>query len=226
MGIDRTKWPQHSVRAVDKWILSADLGQSTDPTALCALNHRVVPLDEWKQDDKAEVWRQGKTEHFDVRHLQRLPLGMPYPEQVQHVANVLARPPLTSAKFVVDETGVGRAVADIFDRAGLKPDRVTITAGLETTQHGAYSWHVSKTQLISALDARLHTGELKIAAELSEAGALQEELLDSRRKVSEAGRATWSARVGAHDDLVLAVAIALWRALHGPGAWSSRPLPF
>jgi hypothetical protein len=222
--MNRSDWPQHAVRAVDKWILGVDLGQSTDPTALCALNHRIVPVDDWTQDDKAQCWRQAKTEHFDVRHLQRLPLGMPYPEQVQHVANVLSRPPLVGARLVIDETGVGRAVADIFDQAGLKPDRVTITAGLEITQHGAHSWHVSKTQLISALDARLHTGELRIAAELNEAGALQEELLDFRRKVSEAGRSTWSARVGAHDDLVLSVAIALWRALHGPGVFVSQEL--
>jgi hypothetical protein len=70
--------------------------------------------------------------------------------------------------------------------------------------------------LISVLDARLHTGELKIAAALSDAGALQEELKDFQRKVSEAGRATYAARIGAHDDLVLSVAIALWWATSGP----------
>jgi hypothetical protein len=47
----------------------------------------------------------------------------------------------------------------------------------------------------------LHTGELKIAAALSDAGALQEELKDFQRKVSEAGRATYNARTGAHDEL-------------------------
>ncbi len=50
---------------------------------------------------------------------------------------------------------------------------------------------------------------------LSDAGALQEELKDLR-KVSDAGRATHNARTGAHDYLVLAVAIALWWATSGP----------
>jgi hypothetical protein len=54
----------------------------------------------------------------------------------------------------------------------------------------------------------LHTDELKIAAALSDAGALQEESKDFQRKVSDAGRATYNARLGAHDDLI-AVAIAL-----------------
>jgi len=45
----------------------------------------------------------------------------------------------------------------------------------------------------------LHTGELKIAAALSDAGALQEELKDFQRKVSDAGRATYNARPCAHN---------------------------
>src|SRR5215470_17067807 len=102
------------------------------------------------------------------------------------------------------------------DRAGLRPNRVTITAGLEATQYDAYTWHVPKGLLISGLDARMHTGELRIAAALGEAGALRDELKDFQRKVSEAGRATYAARTGAHDDLVLAVAIALWFATSRP----------
>ena len=67
------------------------------------------------------------------------------------------------------------------------------------------------------LDALLHKGVLRFAAALQEAGAMAEELKDFRRKVSDAGRATYAARVGRHDDLVLSVAIACW--------WASRPPP-
>jgi hypothetical protein len=70
----------------------------------------------------------------------------------------------------------------------------------------------------------LHTGELKIAAGISEAGNLADELKDFRRYVSAAGRNTWSARTGAYDDLVLAVAIALWLATLKSGEWSSQCL--
>jgi len=38
---------------------------------------------------------------------------------------------------------------------------------------------------------------------------------DFKRKVSEVGWATYAARVGAHDNLVLSVAIALWTATQG-----------
>lgn len=211
------EWRHLPERAIDRWIMGVDLGQSTDPTAICVMHHRIVPLEKWTPNDKTYTWRQDRTEHFDVRHLQRLPLGMAYPEQVQRVADILVRPPLNAGcKLVIDETGVGRPVGDLMDQAGLRPNRVTITAGLETTQHGARTWHVPKGLLISGLDARLHTGELKIAAALSDADALQEELKDFQRKVNEAGRASYNARTGAHDDLVLAVAITLWWATSGP----------
>ena len=189
----------------DSFVLAADLGQSNDFTALAVIHHRRT----------SHLTLKGKEtpagEFFDVRYLARLPLGLSYVEQVDRVRDLLARPPLNmGAELVVDETGVGRAVADLFDGGGLKPTRVTITAGNEQSNQGRGRWHVAKGRLISALDARLHTGELRFAAELAEAGTMAAELKDFRRRVSAAGRYTYSAREAAHDDLVLAVAIGLW----------------
>lgn len=225
--LNRAHWRQiRAAPKIDRMIVGVDLGQSMDPTAICVLRHRVEPLDKWTANETAKTWRQDRIERFDCPWIQRLPLGLAYTTQAQDVANLLARPPLSAGcTLLLDETGVGRAVADIFDQAGLRPHRVTITAGLETTQHGARSWHVPKGVLISAVSARLHTGELRFAADLGDSAALREELQDFRRKVSEAGRATYAARTGAHDDLVLAVAIALWWATSGPTS-SSEPLPF
>ncbi|MGY3452484.1 hypothetical protein [Bradyrhizobium sp. USDA 4353] len=160
-----------------------------------------------------------------MRHLERLKLGMSYPRQIQHVADLLARPPLNllNPRLVIDETGVGRPVGDMFDAAGLYPSRITITAGLEATQHGARTWHVPKGMLISNLEAHSHSGELRIAAAANDAAALKDELKDFKRKISEAGRTTYAARVGAHDDLVLSVAIALWMATNWP-TWTREEL--
>ena len=66
--------------------------------------------------------------------------------------------------------------------------------------------------LISGVDAALHAGALRFAKELGKAHALHEELKDFRRHLSATGKATYQARIGKHDDLVLAVAIALWWA--------------
>ena len=56
----------------------------------------------------------------------------------------------------------------------------------------------------------LHGGELRFADELREREALREELKDFRRHVTNAGRATYERAPASIDDLVLAVAIALW----------------
>jgi hypothetical protein len=219
--LNRASWRQVPAKPFDRWIVGVDLGQVSDPTAIAVLNHRVVALGTWTASEGRRLWREDQTEHFDIKHLERLPLGSSYPSQVSHVGNLLSRAPLNGAKLVVDETGVGRPVCDLFEQAGLRPARVTITGGLEQTQTGSRSYHVPKGVLISALEARLHTGELKIAAALTDAPALQSELEDFQRKVNEAGRPSYNARQGAHDDLVLSCAIALWYAVTRPSSeWS------
>ena len=196
--------------ATIKYKLAADLGQSQDPTAIAVIEHTHA-FREWARGGADQV-----EDTFDVRHLQRLPLGLSYPAVVAEVARLLARPPLVgNCELVVDATGVGVAVADIFDTAGMNPTRVSITAGAEQSFANG-SWHVAKQVLISTLDARLHTGELRFAKDLHEAGTMADELKDFRRKVSVAGRYTFEARVGKHDDLVLAVAIALWSCVGLP----------
>ena len=196
--------PPVSWRSPYYYFVGVDLGQSQDPTSLCVL----AACEEI--GDPTEPARYV----YDVRHLMRFPLGMSYPEMITQIGLILGRPPLgLLTELVVDETGVGRAVGDIFNERGLKPIKVTITAGNEEGQSGFARYTVPKQILISNLDALMHTGELRIAADLRESPALESELKDFRRHVSEAGRNTYQARVGAHDDLVLAVAIALWRAV-------------
>ena len=214
------RWRRVRAEAKEAFIVAADLGQSTDPTAICVLHHTITPLETWtvvKHPNGGGSTKQDVCERFDVRHIERVPLGTSYVDITAIVAAIKNRPPLRyDADLLIDETGVGRAVGDIFDDAGLKPIRVTITAGAnDATQESSRRWHVPKMVLISALDARLHTGELRFAAELQEAGTMAEELKDFRRKVSAAGRHQYEARVGRHDDLVLSVALAVW--------WASRP---
>jgi hypothetical protein len=205
------------------YVAGVDLGQSNDPTAVCVLEWEKGILDgnsEWERHTCTGTLPQKPGQRLAVVHLERLQLGLAYPELVQIVKDMLARPPLDAptTALIIDETGVGRAVGDIFVQAGMRPQRVTITAGNEeTAAHGFNRWSVAKTILISRLDAALHTGDLRIAQELRETGPLIEELKNFQRSVSAAGRAIYGARVGMHDDLVLAVSLATW--------WATRPPP-
>jgi hypothetical protein len=59
---------------------------------------------------------------------------------------------------------------------------------------------------------RFSLKELRIAPELAEAPVLREELLDFSRKVSETGHVSYNAKVGKHDDEIIAVCLCLFMA--------------
>ncbi|WP_122263866.1 hypothetical protein [Ornithinimicrobium cerasi] len=127
----------------------------------------------------------------------------------------MRRPPLsTDALPVIDRTGVGVAVMDMFTEAwrdgpmaGItRPVGVTITGG----DHGT-DYNVLESDLMGAVQATLQGGRLRIAPGPL-VPVLQKELLAFRQKISAAGRTTYDAprREGeGHGDLVMALALAL-----------------
>lgn len=185
-----------------------DLGQSADYTALAIL----------------EVGRE-----YHARHLQRFALGTPYPAIVSQVGAIMQAPALRGrCLLVVDATGVGAPVVDLLFAAGLPCVAITIHGGDAVTGAGN-AWRVPKRDLVSILQVLLQTGRLKFAAELPEAPILIQELMAFRVTISDAGHDSYAAwREGAHDDLVLAVALALWYCERAPLQWeevvSMRPV--
>jgi hypothetical protein len=154
---------------------------------------------------------------YQVGHLARLPLGTTYPNVVTHVGHLLARFP--GAELAIDLSGVGRPVFDMFVYSGVSPCGVNITAGTAETREGNVC-SVPKLTLVSRLQALLHQGLLKILRQLPEAETLIRELQDFRVQFTQAGSLTFNARSGRHDDLVLALAIAIWKAEGGGmGSW-------
>jgi hypothetical protein len=152
------------------------------------------------------------TDHaiFQVGHLERVPLGTTYPAIVNHVGRLIARLP-ADTELVIDYTGVGRPVYDLFRYGSIYPTGVLITSGAaEITVGGVV--HAPKIALISRVQAMLHEGRLKIQKDLPEAKTLIGELMDFRVQYTAGGHLTFNAREGRHDDLVLALAIACYRA--------------
>jgi hypothetical protein len=203
-------WTRTPVASYQKYAMGVDLGQSQDYTAIAVLDHSITPLDAWDVDERTCKIKQKFEERFDVRHLERLALGMLYPSQIAHVRSLLARPPLSEGDVPVcfDATSNIGAV-DIAEAAGLKPIRITFTSGHEATGQGR-KWGVPKSLLVSTLDAKLHCGELRFAEELLAAEALKDELVNFQRNLSATGRLLFEHRSGKHDDLIFAIAMPLW----------------
>lgn len=220
------------------YYVGLDLGQSMDYTALCVIEEPVWIADE---DDKfytnapAVGWvspaafvpaqlqrvlagRDGRDAPakppLSARHLERMPLGTPYPAIVDRVERLLSTDPLRGRPtyLIVDATGVGAPVVDLFRARGLEPIAVTITGGTTVNRADYGALHVPKRDLISTVAVLLEQRRLAIAASLPEAATLVKELAGFQRRVSKAGNDQYEAswREAPHDDLVLAVALAAW----------------
>lgn len=76
------------------------------------------------------------------------------------------------------------------------------------------SWRVPKPELVAALDVSLTTGRLKVAQGLPLWPALREELLTFRRKIDlKTAHVSFKHHTASgHGDLVIATALALWKA--------------
>lgn len=183
-----------------------DLGQSQDYTAL-AIAERIVVL-------------EGKPS-YHFRYLERLKLGTPYPDQVQHVKTLVEHPPLKGkVTLALDYTGVGRPVADMFREAHLPCSlyAIGIHGGDIVTwdEEDKYRVKVPKRDLVACVQVLLQSGRLKIAEALPEASTLIKELLNFKVKIDpQTAHDSYSAwRENIHDDLVLAVALACWIGEH------------
>jgi hypothetical protein len=217
-----------------EYVCGLDLGQAQDYTALAvaeilpiatgrtrlAVDGRSVP------GPRPHEWLYERTErevpitedHYHLRDLRRWPLNTSYPTIVRDVAALLDREPLCSATttLAIDYGGVGRPVLDMFDGAALICSLVPVTIhGGDAAIQDGRSWRVPKRDLIAATQVALQRGRLKVAPALSEAVTLTRELSDYRVKISASGHDSYDAREGQHDDLVLAVALAVWVAEHG-----------
>jgi hypothetical protein len=186
--------------------LGLDLGQATDYSAL------AVAMD--ISEPGAPSTSKRKTLH--VRHLERWQL--PYPEVVRRVKAYFEHPTLKGrAVLATDATGVGRPIVDLLLEEGFTKNEtlygVTIHGGdREHLDKGL--WRVPKRDLVFGAQVALQEERLKFAKGMELLPALVEELRNFRLKIdprtAHDSYSHW--REGMHDDLVLAVALAVWGA--------------
>jgi len=195
---------------MNQFFVGVDLGQRRDFTALAVIE-RAELTGEWHGAE----WAYRKEVKLRLRYLERIPLGTPYPEVVERVAQVVTSPKLAGrCHLAVDGTGVGRPVVDLLRsaRLGCPLMPAMITSGaLETQEQGYYK--VPKRDMIIGLQVLLERRGLQIAGGLAHGPVLVKEMADMQVRVTPSGNEQYGAwREGTHDDLVFAVALACWSA--------------
>jgi hypothetical protein len=205
-----------------RYFVGVDLGQKQDFTA-------IAVVERWEVVTGFDYvnWAQTVEERNSLRHLERVALGTTYPEVVRRVREV-ARSAEVAGKctVVADATGVGAPVIDLLRGAELGCELVAVTiTGGDRASRADGGWRVPKRELVVGLEVMLETGSLRIAAGLREGETFIKELTGMRVRVSAGRREQFGAwREGTHDDLVLAAALACWRAKWGPVGHVGRSL--
>ena len=207
-------------------IIGIDLGRQRDYTAISVIEREHVSAGPMYNDEyyHGGEWTFGARQpvrlEYRVRHLERPPLGMPYPEQVARIIE-LVKAVGGKIALVVDATGVGLPVTDMLwatlrreiegTNIYITPCNVTITGGDSVTRTEG-GMRVPKRDLISAPLVLMQNAQLKIAEGLRLRETLVKELLNFRVKIniSTAHDSYEAWREGDHDDLVLSVALACW----------------
>ncbi|GAB3792370.1 hypothetical protein [Dyella agri] len=196
--------------------VGVDLGQSQDPTSIAVIEKIAPTIPANTYPPHVEALRfalRGIRPKYRLHLLQQAPLGESYPLQAQRLKRILARAQIAAHDPLVwvDYTGVGRAVFDIFKQErvpNLRPVTITFNGQEGPNGHGGHS--VPKINLVSRLHALMQTGCLHMPDTLPLAKTLRRELQDFRVGYTAVGNATFGAREGAHDDLILAVALAVY----------------
>jgi len=197
-----------------RFLAGLDVGQVADPSALTVME-REMRL----QHGQLEPF-------FFAGWLERLPLQTPYPAMVRQVRDRLDRIG-DRCTLVIDATGVGRTIVDLFREGWTEVDpvtqerrvlpgkptiiAVTLTAGEASRQERWDDIHVPKRDVIMSFMVALQQHRFQAAASLADMSTLLKEAQNFQWKVSPAGNDLYGAwREGQHDDLLLAVAIAVW----------------
>ncbi|MFA5354715.1 MAG: hypothetical protein WC291_10835 [Thermodesulfovibrionales bacterium] len=183
-----------------RFFVGLDLGQASDYTAI---------------NVQEQQWNEEKTRYeYKLRYLERF-RGVPYPDVVKKVSAMMLSEKLQGAseppRLILDKTGVGAPVADMFRIGPIRPIEITITGG-QNVNVVPKGYNVPKRDLVFALLGVYQGGRFKASNALPLAKVFLDELMGFKVKIDiKTGHDSYEAwREGIHDDLVLSVALATW----------------
>jgi hypothetical protein len=202
--------------------IGVDLGKRNDFTAIVIVERR----------DIIRAYLPPSFEGIHVRYAERVPLGTLYMSVAERLKKIVQHPNMAGKCMVtVDATGLGDPVMEMLRAAklGCQLSSVKITAGdrEHTYSEAGGTYHcVPKQNLIGGVQALLERQQLKIAAKLRERHNLLKEMLDMEVSEGNRGKSKYAAEgEGEHDDLVMALSLAIWRANRPTVGWVSHRLP-
>jgi|SRR5882757_1027154 len=211
-----------------------DVGQVNDPMAICVTEVTQIDTGKLRYATKQTLGHYDPKgfwvpptgidavmrSEYTVRHITRLPLGMPYPDVAEHIADMLCNPIFQNrrVRVYIDITGVGRPVwQDLQKEIALRPKCKHImlipTSFVPGENYNRRKGTLGKKFLVSRTQSLLQSGRIH-GPNVPEMRATCEELRIYEIKTNDEGREKFGAfKVGTHDDLATALALSV---LHDP----------
>ena len=187
--------------------LGIDLGQQHDHTAIAIIQRTLTNTGRRNHYDYQPIFET----QFSLAHIEQFPTGTPYTEIVEFLRKLMQREPLIHrTDLIVDASGVGRPIYEQIAARVKYVHRkfdITITGGPNANNN-----NIPKRDLIATLQLAMETGQLLIPATLPNRTAFTEELANFKSRIRQSGHTQFEAPAREHDDMVIAVSLAAWRA--------------
>ncbi len=202
------------------FVVSADIGKMRDWSAISVTTRSVGWVLCMERAEFEQIPGERDRKRFlqhGITHLERPALGTPYPEVVRRLCVLMDELPVMPElpELVIDATGVGMPIVDMCRGSGLRPVAMTITGGTNVVTHSSRQISVPKRDLAENVKALIQDGRLKVANDLDLAAVARQELAAFGHKIAEDGHETFDG-VGEHDDIVMSIAMGVWRSEHKP----------
>lgn len=189
-------------------IIGLDLGQAQDPAA-AAYVERVT------SDPVSIGPRNPNYLRYNCRAMRLWSLGTDYTEIVNDVFDI------PSDVICVDFGGVGRPVVDMLRKLAMKrkykgkirPVQLigsNARASRKQEARGVH-WNVPKIDVVTSIITAQQSGKLWLS-DSPETAALLQQLRIFRMRFTKAANMQFGNAPGGHDDLVIALGLALWYA--------------
>ena len=193
-------------------IIGVDLGQAQDPATAAVLDREMA-------EPKGFIGPRNPhyTPRNYCRQLRVWPLGTDYTDIVENLLD------LPADVLVVDFGGVGRPVVDMLRKRAMlkryqgkiKPVQLIGSSSRATRKQetrGAH-WNIPKIDVVTSIITAQQTRHLYLP-DCPETGQLLEQLGVFQMKFTRAANLQFGNAPGGHDDLIIALGLALW--------WSQR----
>jgi len=182
-----------------RYILGLDLGQQNDYSVLSVFNVK---------------FNSSNRPIYEMPYLARFNLKTSYVDIVDEVIDIISKYNLSlNYTLIVDYTGVGRPVVDLFRQKHLNPVALSITGGAKTNWVTKTEVNVPKKDIVTYLQLVLQNKRIAIAHDLPLLRTLTQEFLSFQLKIrnnSMSVSSTYGGAYGVNDDIVMSMGIAIW----------------